>query len=147
MQNATMLQSYDAFMAEAHSLLHITNNSDYETALETIEWLLETADDTLDSPMNPLIDMVSRAIERYEMQDADIAAFVETADNLPADVAILKTLMDQHNLTGSDFPEIGDKTLVSRILNQKDNRRLTRGAIEALSKRFNLPPALFFDAV
>jgi HTH-type transcriptional regulator/antitoxin HigA len=50
--------------------------------------------------------------------------------------------MEQHKLGVADLPEIGSKSLVSRILNGE--RRLTRNHIEALSKRFNINPALFF---
>ena len=62
----------------------------------------------------------------------------------PADIAVLLLLMDQHNLTGTDFPEIGDKSLVSRILNGK-GRNLTKTHITKLSERFSINPALFFD--
>lgn len=52
--------------------------------------------------------------------------------------------MDQNDLGVADLPEIGSKSLVSKILNARD-RRLTRQHIDALSKRFNISPALFFD--
>ena len=54
----------------------------------------------------------------------------------------LKALMMNHNLTGSDLPEVGDKTMVSKVLNEK--RPLTRPAIERLAKRFGIRPAMFF---
>ena len=68
-------------------------------------------------------------------------AFVEEADAIPADVALLRTLMQQHGLNGSDLPEIGDKTMVSKVLNGK--RILQRHSIEQLAERFNIRPAMF----
>jgi HTH-type transcriptional regulator/antitoxin HigA len=62
-----------------------------------------------------LIDLLSSAIEKYESQDEDLMAFVEEAQNLPADIALLKVLMRQHQLTGSDLPEIGGKAMVSKV--------------------------------
>ena len=49
--------------------------------------------------------------------------------------------MEQYDLGVADFPEIGSKSLVSRIINRK--RKLTLNHIHALSKRFGIDPALF----
>jgi len=49
--------------------------------------------------------------------------------------------MEQYGLGVADFPEIGSKSLVSKILNKK--RRLTLDHIHAISKRFKIDPALF----
>ena len=57
-------------------------------------------------------------------------------------VCILKLLMEQHALGVSDLPEIGTKSLISRILSGQ--RQLTKDHITILSKRFNISPALFF---
>jgi len=56
---------------------------------------------------------------------------------------MLRLLMEQHKLKGTDFPEIGDKTLISKILN--GSRRLTKDHITKLAERFDISPALFFD--
>jgi HTH-type transcriptional regulator/antitoxin HigA len=103
---------------------------------------MESASDTLDDPLNPLIDMISLAIEKYERQDIELVDFINESEKAPADLALLRTLMSQHNLTGSDLPEIGDKTMLSKVLNGK--RELSRQAIEKLCQRFSLQPAMFF---
>ncbi len=87
--------------------------------------------------------MLSYAIEKYESQDEELMAFVAEAEELPIDLALLRTLMDQHKLTGSDLPEIGGKAMVSRVL--KGERDLSRSAIERLSMRFGLRPSMFFS--
>ncbi len=52
-------------------------------------------------------------------------------------------VMEQHGLGAADLPEIGSKSLVSKILNKQ--RRLTLDHIQVLSKRFGIDPALFLD--
>ncbi len=143
MTQLTLVDAYQSFMSTANPFLNIVDETGYNTALETLEQLLETAQDSEEEPLNLLIDLLSSAIEKYESQDEDLQAFVEEAQNLPADIALLKVLMRQHQLTGSDLPEIGGKAMVSKVL--KGDRILSRGAIERLSARFNLNPALFFN--
>lgn len=55
---------------------------------------------------------------------------------------ILEFLIEQHNLTQSDLPEIGSQSHVSKILSGE--RNLTKDQIQALSKRFGVSPAVFF---
>ncbi len=143
MAHAALIDAYKAFIDKAHPLMHITSEEDYDQALETLEEILESANDTEDDPLNPLIDMLSHAIEKYESQDEELMAFVNQAEEMPADIALLRTLMAQHNLTGSDLPEIGTKSMVSKVL--KGERELNRTAIEKLCLRFDLQPAWFFD--
>ena len=60
----------------------------------------------------------------------------------PADLAVLRLLMDQHGLGTADLPEIGSKSMVSRVLSGE--RSLSKKHIQALSKRFGINPGLFF---
>jgi HTH-type transcriptional regulator/antitoxin HigA len=142
MTQLAIVDAYTNFLAVAQPCLVITSESDYNGALETLEQVMESASDTLDDPLNPLIDMITQAIEKYERQDNELVDFINEAASSPTDLALLRTLMSQHKLTGSDLPEIGDKTMVSKVLNGK--RELSRHAIEKLCKRFTLQPAMFF---
>lgn len=45
------------------------------------------------------------------------------AQAMPGGIAVIRTLMDQYGLTLSDLPEIGSKSMVSRVLSGK--RKLT----------------------
>ncbi len=69
--------------------------------------------------------------------------FINKADGIPAHIATLNVLMDQYNLTRDDLPEIGDKTMVSRVLNNV--RPLTKPAIEKLCIRFSIRPDYLFS--
>ena len=143
MATSALLASYETFMKTALPYVTITNEEQYLAALNEIEEALEKADDSKNDPLNPLIDMLSNAIDEYEKQDPELMVFISEAEHTPIDIALIKALMQNHKLTGSNLPEIGDKTLVSKVLNGK--RALTRSAIERLSERFGLRPGMFFD--
>ena len=134
---------YQNFANEAEAYLHIKDEDHYHDVLAIIENLLEEVEDTDDAPLNGLIDLLSQAVKRYEDSIDSLLTFEQDAKGVAADVAMLRLLMDQHGLTGAGFPEIGDKTLISRIL--AGQRNLTKSHIEKLAKRFGINPALFFD--
>ena len=142
MAQLAVINAFQEFMDTAHSCVDIHTEADYEGALETLEYILESATDTKDDPLNPLIELISHAIEQYEAEDDELVAFVEEAESVPTDVALLRALMQQHGLTGSDLPEIGGKSMVSRVLN--GNRDMSRQSIECLANRFGIRPAMFF---
>ncbi len=143
MTQLALIDAYQSFMHTAHSFVDITNEEDYEATLNALEQILDSSDDTLDAPLNPLIDILTHAIEKYESQDIQLMEFITQAVDMPADIVLLRTLMSQNQLTGSDLPEIGDKTMVSKV--QSGQRKLSRDAIEKLSARFGLRPSMFFD--
>lgn len=129
---------------KAHSLLdetswiaHIKNDAEYKVALELMDELIDDYDYNLS-----LIEILSVSISRWENESKSFAAFNQTIDGIDQSLSLLKVLMDQHNLGIADFPEIGSKSLVSKILN--GHRRLTIDHINALSKRFGISPVLFF---
>jgi len=143
MAGLAIIDAYEEFMTTAYSFVNIESESDYQGALGALETVLESANDTLDDPLNPLIDLLSHAIERYESQDQALLAFITESEGITTDIALLQALMQNHNLTGSDLPEIGDKTLVSRVLSGE--RTLTRRAMERLSERFGIRAGMFLD--
>jgi len=131
-----------SFARAAAPYYHITDSRYYEEALELIENLLEEAEESPDDPLNAVIEMLSHAIEAYENQDDELAAFEKLLTDQPADLAVLRLLMDQHDLGTSDLPEIGSKSMVSRVLSGE--RGLSKKHIQALSERFGIDPGLFF---
>jgi len=140
----TILTSYQAFADEAAPWLHIIDDVHYEEALALIETLLEQARDDPDDPLNGLIELLTQAIANYEAEQEPLQAFHQQAQSVPADVAILRLLMEQHHLGTADFPEIGDKSLISRIA--RGERNLTKQHIEKLAARFQIAPGSFFQA-
>ena len=53
-----------------------------------MEELLEEAEDTPDDPLNPLIELVSRAIADYESRDKELSAFINEAESMPMDTVM-----------------------------------------------------------
>ena len=143
MSQATVLQSVTNFAQEAEPFTHIENDEAYQGALAVVSNLMESAEDDPNSPLNWAIEGFAKAIARYENQLPEVQEFEAAAAKTPADVAMLRLLMEQHELKGTDFPEIGDKTLISKILN--GSRSLTKDHITKLAERFDISPALFFD--
>lgn len=131
-----------SFAEAAASYIPIKDDAHYEEALKLVESLLEEADDSAEDPINAVIDLLSRAIETYESRDQELAAFEARAMEQPADLAMLRLLMAQHHLGMSDLPEIGSKSMVSRVLSGE--RSLNKSHIKALSERFSIDPGLFF---
>ena len=125
---------------DASFLVEITDNNEYEQALALMDELIDDYDN-----QQVLIELLSNSIERWEDNSADFSEFNERTDSGDPALSVLRVLMDQHELGVADLPEIGSKSLVSKILNERD-RQLTRQHISALSKRFNISPALFFAA-
>ncbi len=143
MNNTALKTVFQDFAEVAAPYLHITDAEHYEEALALVEALMEGASDNDDDPLNRVIDLVAHAIGRYERGLATLEAFETQANNIPADVAMLRVLMKQQGLGVADFPEIGDKSLVSRILS--GSRNLTKQHIQKLSERFGTNSSLFFD--
>ena len=140
----SVLKSLNYFAQEAEPFTHIENDEAYQGALAVVSNLMEAAeDDEPNSPLNWAIEGFAKAIASYESQLTEVQEFEAVAANTPADIAMLRLLMEQHQLKGTDFPEIGDKTLISKILN--GTRSLTKDHITKLAERFGISPALFFD--
>jgi HTH-type transcriptional regulator/antitoxin HigA len=123
--------------AEASFILKINNEDDHAQALALMEQLIEDYEQH-----EPLIDMLCISIEKYEDSAEEFKDFNDRLKQLNSGVAALSVLMDQHNLNTTDFEnEIGKKSLVSLILNEK--RPLNLNHIRKLSERFNVPPQVF----
>ena len=60
----------------------------------------------------------------------------------PVDVAMLRVLVKQHGLGVADFPGIGDKSRVPRILS--GSRNLANQRIRKLSERFGVSAGMFY---
>jgi HTH-type transcriptional regulator/antitoxin HigA len=115
----------------------ITSPEQYQELLDTMEVLIEDYD-----AHQPVIDLMFPVIERYEEEAEQFSEFNQAIEKLEPGIAMLRVIIDQHQLTLSDFKEeIGAKSTVSMILSGK--RSLTLNHIKALSMRFGVPASLF----
>ncbi|KAA1176075.1 transcriptional regulator [Marinobacter salinexigens] len=126
-------------LAQVPFIARIEDQNDYERALELMDQLVDDYDAN-----KLLIEILSVSIERWEDLAAEFSDFNAAVAETDQGIAVLKTLMAQHDLGVADLPELGSKGNVSKILNGAEGKKLTRKHMEALGKRFGVPPALFF---
>lgn len=103
----TLTNSFLGFAHNASSILHIKSDKAYQEALELIEHLFNEANDTIDEPLNDLIDIIAKSINKYESNQKDIVKFGNEANNISQEISVLRVLMDQHNLTAGSRAKVG----------------------------------------
>ncbi|MEZ9365463.1 type II toxin-antitoxin system HigA family antitoxin [Vibrio sp. 10N.286.49.E11] len=135
------ISEIDKAVSKAQSVMPwitgITSPEQYQELIATMEVLIEDYD-----AHQPVIDLMFPVIERYEEEAEQFSEFNQAIDKLEPGIAMLRVIIDQHQLTLSDFKEeIGAKSTVSMILSGK--RSLTLNHIKALSARFGVPASLF----
>lgn len=114
-------------------ILTISNEREYERAVERLDELLDEVGTDASHPLYGLLDTLGTLIRAYEDEHHSMPE-VSGAD-------MLKFFMEEHQLTQSDLPEIGSQGVVSEILNGK--RELNMRQIRALAERFQVSPAVF----
>ncbi len=136
--------SFMAFSETIAQFLPIRTEGDYIEAVNLMEKLMFSLDDSGNDPVNNLLDIIAHSIDEFENQKPEMQLFIEQVEALHSEVAVLRVLMDQYNLSMNDFQnEIGKKSYVSMIL--KGNRELSRKHIGKLCERFKISPALFYE--
>jgi HTH-type transcriptional regulator/antitoxin HigA len=130
-------QGLSSIVAEASFIFRIENPTDHQKALDLMDQLIEDY-----AKHEPLIDLLCISIEKYENSAHEFLIINQRLSEINSGISTLAILMEQHNLNTTDFQnEIGGKSLVSMILNQK--RSLNLSHIRKLSERFQLSPQLF----
>ena len=114
--------------------LSIKTEQDYTRAVALLDRLLDKIGDNTHHPLFGFLEVLGTLLESYESDHMKI----NEADGKD----VLQSLMDEHGLTQSDFPEVGSQGVVSEILHGR--RELNTRQIKALSERFNISPAAFF---
>jgi len=111
----------------------IRNEQQYDQALKKLHELLDIVGDDERHPLYEVLDTLGTLIHAYE------------ENHYPASpvsgIAVLKFLMDEHQLDASDLPELGSNEMIAELL--EGRRELSVENIRVLSKRFNLSPATF----
>lgn len=140
MSYAALKKNAQQLSEQASFIVEITNDEEYAQALSLMDEVVDDYDNNL-----VLIELLSVSIDRWESSSPEFTQFNNRISSGEPGVSLLRLLMDQHNLGVADLPEIGSKSLVSKILNERD-RQLTKQHIDLLSRRFSISPALFFAA-
>lgn len=82
MGQLALIDAYEKFMETAHNYVNLSSDEEYNQALAALEDILEAASDTKDDPLNPLIELLSQAIETCESQDSELMAFMDVRNKL-----------------------------------------------------------------
>jgi len=114
-------------------LLSIQSEDDYDRAVAWLNALIDEIGPNEHHPLYELLDTLGTVLHAYE----------ETHHPIPASSSsdVLRYLMEEHNLTQADLPEVGSQGVVSEILSGK--RELNVRQIRALAQRFGVSPAVF----
>ncbi len=115
------------------ALLKIRNEREYDLAVARLNSLIDEVGTDERHPLYSLLDTLDAVIHAWEEQHHSMPR-LEGADPL-------RLLMDEHDLTQSDLPEVGSQGVVSEILSGK--RELNIRQIRALSRRFGVSPSVF----
>ncbi len=120
------LQHYIPFSA-------IHSEPQYKRALEALDVLLDATDNDEKHPLADMLETLGELIHVYE------------EEHLPMDdargVDVIRLLMQEHQLTQADLPEVGSQGIVSEVLSGK--RELNIRMIRRLSDRFRVDPKVF----
>ncbi len=116
-------------------LLTIRNDKEYERAIQRLNTLIDRIGTNEQHPLYNLLDTLGQLIEIYEQKHYSIP-------NCSGSDA-LAYLIEEHDLSLSDLPEIGTPEIVKAILNKERAFSITQ--IKLLSQRFNIQAQVFLD--
>jgi HTH-type transcriptional regulator/antitoxin HigA len=111
----------------------ISTEGGLEKAISVMNQLLDAGAADENHPLAGLVETLGTLIGAYEDTHNRMRKVT------PA--AVLRMLMDQHELSQSALPEVGTQGVISEILSGK--RELNLRQIRALSAKFNVPASVF----
>ncbi|MCE4053058.1 helix-turn-helix domain-containing protein [Pseudomonas sp. Au-Pse12] len=145
------LQTVIATLGELHAVLErlrgefvhgIKTPADYERATDLLDELTDGRElSKVEEKVLVELENEILAYQRHSEQFRESNAAFEAACT---PVQLIKDLMETRGLTGSDLPEIGDKTAVSKVLS--GSRPISHKMAYALAERFSMEPSAFVSA-
>lgn len=114
-------------------LFSIRNDQEYDIAVDRLNALIDEIGTNEQHPLYDLLDTLGAVIQSYEDQHYPMPDC--------SGVDMLQFLMEEHQLTPSDLPEIGSSATISEILDGK--RELTVKHLQVLATKFQVSPAVF----
>ena len=131
---STQLNKIAKVWPDIQDILSIPHSEkDYRKLVSLLDKIIDEVGNDESHPLASLMETLGSLIETYGAQR------VPEIEGNPIDS--LKTLLEEHDINQSDLPEIGTQGVVSEVLSGK--RKLNIRQVKALSKRFNVSPAVF----
>ena len=113
----------------------IRSKAEYDRAVAALDTIIDEIGEDETHPLADLAEALGVFVEAYDQLHYQTPS--------PSPRAMLRFLMEQHDLGQSDLPEIGSQGVVSEIISGK--RRLNVRQIGRLAKRFNVSSSVFVD--
>ncbi|MFA5825885.1 MAG: helix-turn-helix domain-containing protein [Gallionellaceae bacterium] len=113
----------------------IRDEKHYAEMVSLADSMTEVIGSAKKHPLLDLFDLVSELIRAYD------AEHYAVPDASPREM--LRFLMEQHGLSQSDLPEVGNQSVISMLLS--GTRQLNVRQIQALSARFHVSPNVFIE--
>ncbi len=133
--NMNELQQAWQQLNQSASIAPIRDEGHYSELVQLADSLVNAIGGAEVHPLLDLLDLVSELIRAYD------AEHYVVPDASPRKV--LRFLMEQHNLSQADLPEVGNQSVISMLLS--GSRQLNIRQIQALSARFHVPPSVFLE--
>lgn len=111
----------------------LRTEAEYHRAVTVLDQIIDEIGEQERHPLADLAETLALAIASYE----EVHVSIQDTSGL----GVLRTLMDEHDLSQSDLPEVGSQGVVSEILAGK--RDLNVRQVTALAGRFGVSPAVF----
>jgi HTH-type transcriptional regulator / antitoxin HigA len=145
------LQTVIATLGELHAVLErlrgefvhgIKTPADYERATSLLDELTDGRE--LSKTEEKILVELEEEILVYQRDSEQFRESNAAFEASCTPVQLIKDLMETLGLTGSDLPEIGDKTAVSKVLS--GDRPISHKTAYALAERFSMEPSAFLTA-
>jgi len=118
---------------EVVGVTSVRTKEDHAQACATIEVLLDEIGDNENHPLADVLDYLADQVAAYEDEHHPIP------ESEPK--AVLRFLMDQHNLKQEDLADCAPQSRISDILGGR--RGISKEIAKKLARRFNVSAALF----
>lgn len=109
------------------------NDAEYEVLVAALDDLQDVTGYDNNHPLDGLVAAMANLISDYDQKHF-------TIPDAPG-AEVLRQLMEEHQVSQRELPEIGSQSTVSQILSGK--RKLNVRHIQALSQRFGVNPQVF----
>lgn len=113
----------------------IRSKAEYDRAVATLDTIIDEIGEDETHPLADLAEALGVFVEAYDKTHYQTPS--------PSPRAMLRFLMEQHDLGQSDLPEIGSQGVVSEIISGK--RSLNVRQVSRLAKRFNVSSSVFVE--
>lgn len=115
------------------SIFSLRNEDEYDAAVARLNALVDDIGVNQDHPLYSLLDTLGSLVHAYEQEHHLIPSATGPE--------VLEYLMDEHDLTATDLPEIGPPDRIARILAGDEEMSIQQ--VRALAERFHVSPAAF----